>query len=110
MKALAEELGVDERRLSVFGVGPAGENLVRIAAIMNDKERALARGGPGAAVPLDVRRGGRDLARLAGDWLAEPRELDRARGAARDFAQAQTGQLDTIAARLIKALGLEEQP
>ena len=31
-------------------IGPAGENLVRIAAIMNDGARSLARGGPGAVM------------------------------------------------------------
>jgi aldehyde:ferredoxin oxidoreductase len=31
-------------------IGPAGENLVRIAAIMNDVSRAAARGGPGAVM------------------------------------------------------------
>jgi aldehyde:ferredoxin oxidoreductase len=32
----------------VLCIGPAGENLVRIAAVMNDKSRAYGRGGPGA--------------------------------------------------------------
>ena len=31
-------------------IGPAGENLVRISAIMNDFSRAAARGGPGAVM------------------------------------------------------------
>jgi aldehyde:ferredoxin oxidoreductase len=31
-------------------IGPAGENLVRIAAIINDRGRAAARGGPGAVM------------------------------------------------------------
>jgi aldehyde:ferredoxin oxidoreductase len=31
-------------------IGPAGENLVRIAAIINDVSRAAARGGPGAVM------------------------------------------------------------
>jgi aldehyde:ferredoxin oxidoreductase len=31
-------------------IGPAGENLVRIAAIVNDLSRAAARGGPGAVM------------------------------------------------------------
>lgn len=31
-------------------IGPAGENLVRIASIMNDRSRAAARGGPGAVM------------------------------------------------------------
>jgi len=35
---------------NVLCIGPAGENLVRFAAIMNDKTRALGRGGPGAVM------------------------------------------------------------
>jgi aldehyde:ferredoxin oxidoreductase len=31
-------------------IGPAGENLVRLAAIINDRDRAAARGGPGAVM------------------------------------------------------------
>lgn len=38
------------RARSVLCIGPAGERLVRIAAIMNDGTRALARGGPGAVM------------------------------------------------------------
>jgi len=45
-----EILGQDRNKRNVLCIGPAGENLVRIAAIMNDKERALARGGPGAVM------------------------------------------------------------
>jgi aldehyde:ferredoxin oxidoreductase len=45
-----EMLGQDRNKRNVLCIGPAGENLVRIAAIMNDKERALARGGPGAVM------------------------------------------------------------
>ncbi len=45
-----EALGQDRNRRNVLCIGPAGENLVRIAAIMNDGERALARGGPGAVM------------------------------------------------------------
>jgi aldehyde:ferredoxin oxidoreductase len=45
-----EALGQDRNKRNVLCIGPAGENLVRIAAIMNDKERALARGGPGAVM------------------------------------------------------------
>jgi aldehyde:ferredoxin oxidoreductase len=46
-------------------IGPAGENLVRIAAIINDHNRAAARGGPGAVMgsknlkAIHVRAGGR---------------------------------------------------
>jgi aldehyde:ferredoxin oxidoreductase len=45
-----DTLGQNRNKRNVLCVGPAGENLVRIAAIMNDKERALARGGPGAVM------------------------------------------------------------
>ena len=45
-----EVLGQDRNKRNVLCIGPAGENQVRIAAIMNDKERALARGGGGAVM------------------------------------------------------------
>jgi aldehyde:ferredoxin oxidoreductase len=45
-----EALGQDRNKRNVLCIGPAGENQVRIAAIMNDKERALARGGGGAVM------------------------------------------------------------
>jgi aldehyde:ferredoxin oxidoreductase len=45
-----EILGQSRNQRNVLCIGPAGENLVRIAAIMNDKERALARGGAGAVM------------------------------------------------------------
>jgi aldehyde:ferredoxin oxidoreductase len=44
------ELGQDNNRRNVLCIGPAGENRSRIAAIMNDGERSLARGGPGAVM------------------------------------------------------------
>lgn len=40
----------NRNKRNVLCIGPAGENLVRIAAIMNDKERSLARGGAGAVM------------------------------------------------------------
>jgi aldehyde:ferredoxin oxidoreductase len=48
--ALTERLGQNNHKRNVLCIGPAGENLIRIAAIMNDRERALARGGPGAVM------------------------------------------------------------
>jgi aldehyde:ferredoxin oxidoreductase len=36
------------RRPRILCIGPAGENLVRISAVMNDKNRAYGRAGPGA--------------------------------------------------------------
>lgn len=44
-----EHLGQGKQR-SVLCIGPAGENLVHMAAIMNDGSRSLARGGPGAVM------------------------------------------------------------
>jgi len=44
-----QALGQGPKR-SVLCIGPAGENLVRFAAIMNDGARALGRGGAGAVM------------------------------------------------------------
>jgi aldehyde:ferredoxin oxidoreductase len=49
-KQVTEKLGQNNNRRNVLCIGPAGENLVRLAAIMNDGERSLARGGPGAVM------------------------------------------------------------
>ena len=48
--ALTEKLGQNNNKRNVLCIGPAGENLSRIAAIMNDRERAMARGGTGAVM------------------------------------------------------------
>jgi aldehyde:ferredoxin oxidoreductase len=45
-----EFLGQNNNKRNVLCIGPAGENLSLMAAIMNDRERALARGGPGAVM------------------------------------------------------------
>jgi aldehyde:ferredoxin oxidoreductase len=45
-----EILGQNNNKRNVLCIGPAGENLSLLAAIMNDRERALARGGPGAVM------------------------------------------------------------
>lgn len=46
---LAPEVGKDDaKNIKVLTIGPAGENLVRYAALMNDKNRAAGRGGHGA--------------------------------------------------------------
>jgi aldehyde:ferredoxin oxidoreductase len=37
-----------DRRSRILCIGPAGENKVRFAAVMNDRNRAYGRGGPGA--------------------------------------------------------------
>jgi len=43
-------LGQNNNKRNVLCIGPAGENLSRIAAIMNDGHRSLARGGVGAVM------------------------------------------------------------
>ncbi len=48
--ALTEKLGQSKNTRNVLCIGPAGENLSLIASIINDRERALARGGPGAVM------------------------------------------------------------
>lgn len=50
VNAVTEKLGQNNNRRNVLCIGPAGENLSRIAAIMNDGQRSLARGGPGAVM------------------------------------------------------------
>jgi aldehyde:ferredoxin oxidoreductase len=47
---VTKTLGQNNNRRNVLCIGPAGENLSRIAAIMNDGERAAARGGVGAVM------------------------------------------------------------
>jgi aldehyde:ferredoxin oxidoreductase len=48
-EALLAEPGAD-RGTRVLCIGPAGENLVRFAAVMNDRSRAYGRTGPGAVM------------------------------------------------------------
>jgi len=50
VRATTRILGQNNNKRNVLCIGPAGENLSRIAAIMNDDERSLARGGPGAVM------------------------------------------------------------
>ncbi|OYT45957.1 MAG: aldehyde ferredoxin oxidoreductase [Desulfurococcales archaeon ex4484_42] len=45
---LKTEVGDEAKNIKVAAIGPAGENLVRFAAIINDKNRAAGRGGHGA--------------------------------------------------------------
>ncbi|NJE09367.1 aldehyde ferredoxin oxidoreductase family protein [Thermococcus sp. MAR1] len=47
-EALKEEIG--DKRIRAALIGPAGENLVKFAAVMNDEHRAAGRGGVGAVM------------------------------------------------------------
>lgn len=49
-EAIKGELGKKERDMSVFGIGPAGENLVKFAAIVGDKGHVAAHNGVGAVM------------------------------------------------------------
>ena len=71
--ALSEKLGQDNQRRNVMCIGPAGENLCRIAAIMNDRERALARGGTGAVM------GSKNLKAIVVEGKQRPQVEDKER-------------------------------
>jgi len=49
-EAIKEELGYKERTMSVFSIGPAGENLVRFACIAGDRGHVAAHNGVGAVM------------------------------------------------------------
>jgi aldehyde:ferredoxin oxidoreductase len=66
-------LGQDNNRRNVLCIGPAGENLSRIAAIMNDGERSLARGGPGAVM------GSKNLKAIVVEGKQRPAIMDNER-------------------------------
>ncbi len=48
--AIKEELGYKERMMSVFSIGPAGENIVRFSGIFGDRGHAAAHNGVGAVL------------------------------------------------------------
>jgi aldehyde:ferredoxin oxidoreductase len=66
-------LGQNNNRRNVLCIGPAGENLSRIAAIMNDGERSLARGGPGAVM------GSKNLKAIVVEGKDRPEIVDQER-------------------------------
>ncbi|HXG11222.1 MAG TPA: aldehyde ferredoxin oxidoreductase family protein [Gemmataceae bacterium] len=78
---IREELGIPGLRIA--GIGPAGENLVRFACIINDKHRAAGRSGVGAVM------GSKNLKAVAvrgtkGIAIAQPAAFMRAVWALRD--------------------------
>ena len=79
-----EALGQNRNKRNVLCIGPAGENLVRIAAIMNDGERALARGGPGAVM------GSKNLKAVVVEGKERNRPADKDQF---KFMQYETGKL-----------------
>ncbi len=79
-----DALGQNRNKRNVLCIGPAGENLVRIAAIMNDGERALARGGPGAVM------GSKNLKAVVVEGTERNRPADKEQF---KFMQYETGKL-----------------
>ena len=73
VRAVTEKLGQSDNRRNVLTIGPAGENLSRIAAIMNDGQRSLARGGPGAVM------GAKNLKAIVVEGKLRPEILDQER-------------------------------
>ncbi|MCP4534456.1 MAG: aldehyde ferredoxin oxidoreductase family protein, partial [Delftia sp.] len=63
-------LGQDDNKRNVLCIGPAGENLGRMAAIMNDGERSLGRGGSGAVM------GGKNLKAVVVEGRQRPGVAD----------------------------------
>ncbi|MDD4860031.1 MAG: aldehyde ferredoxin oxidoreductase C-terminal domain-containing protein [Dehalococcoidales bacterium] len=49
-EAIQKELGKSEREISVFSIGPAGENLVRFACLAGDRGHVAAHNGIGAVL------------------------------------------------------------
>lgn len=73
VRAVTARLGQDDNRRNVLCIGPAGENLSRIAAIMNDGQRSLARGGPGAVM------GSKNLKAIVVEGKQRPEIIDQER-------------------------------
>jgi aldehyde:ferredoxin oxidoreductase len=48
--AIKKELGFTEKQMSVFCIGPAGENLVKFAGVFGDKDHAAGHNGSGAVM------------------------------------------------------------
>ncbi len=48
--AIKAELGYTDKAMSVFGIGPAGENLVKFAGIFGDKDHCAGHNGIGAVM------------------------------------------------------------
>ncbi|MBI2858834.1 MAG: hypothetical protein HYX90_07130 [Chloroflexi bacterium] len=48
--AIKAELGYSEKAMSVFCIGPAGENLVKVAGIFGDKDHCAGHNGVGAVM------------------------------------------------------------
>ncbi len=86
-RLIREEL--DDARLGMALIGPAGENLSNLAAVMNDTHRAAARGGPGAVM------GSKKLKALVvrGDYKIEPKDKEALLALNRQAAEWEKGPM-----------------
>jgi len=77
IQEIKEDLGEDAKNAKIACIGPAGENLSKIAAILNDKNRAAGRGGHGAVW------GSKKLKAIVvrGHMKPTPADIDAFRGA-----------------------------
>jgi len=87
--ALREELALPGLRIA--GIGPAGENLVRFACVINDKHRAAGRSGVGAVM------GSKNLKAIAvrgtgGVEIADPRAFMKSVWAMRHIMDNSEGR------------------
>jgi aldehyde:ferredoxin oxidoreductase len=73
VKETTAALGQNNNKRNVLCIGPAGEHLSRIAAIMNDGERSMARGGPGAVM------GSKNLKAIVVEGKERPEIVDQER-------------------------------
>jgi aldehyde:ferredoxin oxidoreductase len=107
-EAIAAELGKKASQISVFGVGPAGERLVRFAAIAGDHGHVAGHNGSGAVMgskrvkAIVAARGGRvavaDEAAL-GEAAARLTEAVMANPAGRNILETGTSMLYLAAER-----------
>ncbi len=92
---LRAEVGDEADKIKVAAIGPAGENLVRFAAIMNDKNRAAGRGGHGAVW------GSKKLKAIAVLGHSKPSIVDQGK-----FRQVVVAMMDKIKKNPTTASGL----
>jgi len=77
--SIKKELGYNEREASVFGIGPAGENLVRFAGVFGDKGHSASHNGMGAVWGSKLLKAVAVARGKGGLRVADPKRLSKAR-------------------------------
>ena len=95
VEELKDEVGDEAEKVKVACIGPAGENLVKFASIMNDKNRAAGRGGHGAVL------GSKKLKAVAVRGTSRPRPADED-----GFREAVRRAMDKIKESAVTSQGL----